>query len=94
MGGGARRAAAQWHGLIADAFDTLTAAGHQHDQIMRYTWAQFRGYLRRARRRQAEQQLLHFISTNGAMNGGEGAKQLLKSLNEQLKATEADLEGA
>lgn len=61
---------------------------------MRYTWAQFRSYLRRARRRQAEQQLLHFISTNRAMNGGDAAKQLLSGLNEQMKATEADMEGA
>lgn len=55
---------------------------------MRYTWAQFRGYLRRARRRKAEQDLLHFIATNRAFAGGDGAKELLRGLNDQLKAAE------
>lgn len=57
---------------------------------MNFTWAQFRSYLRLARRRKAEQDLMQFIATGHAFAGGDGAKALLRGLNDQLKAAQAE----
>lgn len=51
---------------------------------MRYTWAQFRTYLRLARRRRAEDRLTQVIASQAA-NGG--AKSLVEKLQAELKAT-------
>lgn len=55
---------------------------------MRYTWAQFRTYLRLARRRRAEDRLLQFLATNHAMGGGESAKDFLRALKEDVQAAD------
>ena len=57
---------------------------------MRYTWAQFRSYLRLARRRQAEERLLAFGATRAATAGGKGATELLQALQADIRDAEAD----
>lgn len=51
---------------------------------MRYTWAQFRTYLRLARRRRAEDRLAQVLAAT-APHGG--AKTLVEQLQAELKAT-------
>lgn len=49
---------------------------------MGYTWAQFSGYLRLARRRRARHELHQFVAMTNAFGGGDQAKKL----HEQLRA--------
>jgi hypothetical protein len=57
---------------------------------MRYTWAQFRSYLRLARKRRAEDRKLEFLATNLAMAGGESAKAFLQAMNRDIAAAASD----
>jgi hypothetical protein len=55
---------------------------------MRYTWAQFRTYLRLARQRRAQERILSFLSANQAQAGGQGAREFLQALQHDAKAAE------
>jgi hypothetical protein len=50
---------------------------------MGYTWAQFRTYLRLARKRRAQDQLLQAVA-------GNASKELIQSLQAEIKAADAD----
>lgn len=58
--------------------------------MLQYTWAQFRTYLRLARKRQAEERALNFLAINHAMGGGKGAKEFLQAMQADIAAADAD----
>lgn len=50
---------------------------------MRYSWAQFRGYLRLARKRRAEQQLQEFL-----LAGGSARSEYADALRREVAAAD------
>lgn len=65
-----------------DGFQFLISNGHQHNQIMQYTYGTYLGYIKAAARAQRQNMLTHAIATRNAQHA---TKQGFESFERELK---------